>query len=54
MLANQTRLEQKRDGYVTVVCPKCQQHPKIMMTSRGERTIITCPCGYVLNIEIDF
>ena len=53
MLANQARSEQQKDGYVTVVCPKCLRHPEIMMTSKGERTVITCPCGYVKNIEIN-
>ena len=53
MLAKQARLEQQKNGYVTVICPKCQEHPEILMTSRGERTIITCPCGYVKNVEIN-
>lgn len=53
-LANQARLEQQKNGYVTVVCPKCQEHPEIRMTPKGERTIISCPCGYVKNIEINF
>lgn len=25
MLAKQARLEQQKNGYVTVVCPKCQK-----------------------------
>lgn len=54
MLANQARIEQQENGYVKVICPKCQEHPKITMTSKGERTIISCPCGYVKNIEINF
>lgn len=54
MLANQARLEQLKNGYVSVKCPKCHEHPEITMTSKGERTIISCPCGYVRNIEINF
>lgn len=54
MLANQARVEQQKNGYVSVSCPKCQEHPKITMTSRGERTIISCKCGYIKNIEINF
>lgn len=54
MLAKQARLEQQKNGYVTVICPKCQKHPEITMTSKSERTIISCPCGYVKNIEINF
>lgn len=53
MIANQARLEQQMNGYVTVVCPKCQRHPEIKMTSKGERTIISCPCGYIKNVEIN-
>lgn len=53
MLANQARTELLKNGYVSVICPKCQEHPKITMTSRGERTIISCACGYVKNIEIN-
>ena len=54
MLAKQARLEKQKNGYVSVVCPKCQEHPEITMTSKGERTIVSCPCGYVKNIEINF
>lgn len=54
MLAKQARLEQQKNGYVTVICPKCQEHPEITTTLKGERTIVSCPCGYVKNIEINF
>lgn len=54
MLAKQARLEQQKNGYVTVVCPKCKKHPEITMTSKGERTIVSCYCGYIKNIEINF
>ena len=54
MLAKQARLEMQRNGCITVICPKCLKHPIISMTERGERTIISCPCGYVRNIEINF
>ncbi len=54
MLAKQARMEKQKNGYVTVVCPKCHEHPEIVMTSKGERTIVSCPCGYVKNIEINF
>lgn len=54
MLAKHARLEQQKKGYVTVVCPKCQKHPEITMTSKGERTIVSCYCGYIKNIEINF
>jgi hypothetical protein len=54
MLAKQARLEQQKTGRVTTICPRCHEHPEIMMTSKGERTIVSCPCGYVKNIEINF
>ena len=54
MLAKQARLEQQRDGYIRTVCPKCGKHPKITITLGGERTIISCPCGYIKNGEINF
>ena len=54
MLAKQARMEYLKTGRITVECPKCHKHPEITMTSKGERTIISCPCGYVLNIEINF
>lgn len=54
LLAKQARQEQQKSGYVSVICPKCQEHPKITMTSRGERTIIKCACGYIRTAEINF
>lgn len=54
MLAKQARLEKMKIGCVKVTCPKCQEHPEISSTSKGERTIIRCKCGYVKNIEINF
>lgn len=53
-LAKQARLEKLEHGHVTVVCPKCHEHPEIITTLGGERTIISCPCGYVKNAEINF
>ena len=38
----------------TVICPKCNQSPVIKYTPNRERTLITCPCGYVHEIEINF
>ena len=29
MLAKQARLEQQKNGYVSVICPKCQEHREI-------------------------
>lgn len=53
-LAKQARLEQQTKGYIEVKCPRCQEHPEISMSSKGERTIISCKCRYVRNAEINF
>ena len=52
MLAKQAQKEQALNGAVTVVCPKCQKHPKIETTSRGERTFVSCKCRYILDAEL--
>ena len=54
MLANRARSEQLETGQISVVCPKCQEHPRIFTTSKGERTIIECKCRYIQNAEINF
>ena len=54
MLAKQAKREFKRDGKVTVVCPKCQKHPSVTTTPKGERTMVRCECGYVFTGEINF
>lgn len=54
MLAKQARREQREKGCVTVVCPKCGMSLEIMTTSRGERTIVSCKCGYVYEGVINF
>lgn len=54
MLANQARLEKQENGKVSVICPKCQDHPKITISSHGERTTIRCKCGFVRSGEINF
>ena len=53
LLAKQARMEMMENGYITIICPKCQEHPKITTTSNGERTIVTCRCGYIINVDIN-
>ena len=53
MLAKQAKREQMQNGYVTGVCPKCKKHPIVTMSSRGERTTVSCECGYVFDGEIN-
>lgn len=52
MLANQARREFTETGAVTTTCPKCGTHPLTRMV--GNRTIVSCECGYVLSMEINF
>ena len=42
--------EKKQDGKVTVLCPKCKNAPKVILN--GNRTIVKCSCGYILDAEI--
>lgn len=53
MLAKQAMLEQQKNGYISITCPKCQEHPEITTTLKGERTTIQCKCGFIKNIEIN-
>ncbi|MGN0485071.1 MAG: hypothetical protein ACI4HI_16120 [Lachnospiraceae bacterium] len=53
LLAKQARKEHLRDGYISLTCPKCHEHPVIRTTSKGERMIISCECGYIKDIEIN-
>ena len=39
-----------KDGKVTVLCPKCKNAPKVILN--GNRTIVKCSCGYILDAEI--
>ena len=49
-IADQAVREKKQDGKVTVLCPKCKNAPKVIMN--GNRTIVKCSCGYILDAEI--
>lgn len=49
-IADQAVREKKRDGKVTVLCPKCKNAPKVILN--GNRTLVKCSCGYILDAEI--
>lgn len=49
-IADQAMREKKQDGKVTVLCPKCKNAPKVILN--GNRTIVKCSCGYILDAEI--
>lgn len=51
-LAKQALWEKQEQGFVSVVCPKCHQHPEVTTTPRGERTTVLCKCGFVKGGEI--
>ena len=53
MLAKQARLEKAKNGRITTVCPKCQGKPEITTTAKGERTIVSCDCGFIYSEEIN-
>lgn len=53
MLTNKAMKEIYETGRTTVICPKCNTIPTLMTTSKDERTIISCECRYILNIEIN-
>ncbi len=54
LLAKKVRREIRLTGKTTVKCPMCGGVPKIQVTPKGERTIVTCGCGYVYDAEINF
>ena len=53
MLAKKARKEIRLTGTTEVFCPKCGEKPEISVTSRGERTMISCACGYIYDAEIN-
>ncbi len=53
-LAKTAKREIRSAGFTEVICPKCGSHPRITETLRGEITIVTCHCGYVHDIDMDF
>ena len=54
MLAKKAKKELRQMGFTNIRCPKCDGTPEITMTSKGERTIVSCDCGYVHDVEINF
>ena len=54
LLAKIAKKELRETGITDIICPKCGESPEITMTERGERTIVSYPCGYVHDVEINF
>ena len=53
-LAMQAKMEIRNTGMTRVKCPKCNTSPIIRVTEKGERTIVTCRCGYIHSVDINF
>lgn len=54
MLAKKARKELMQNKSTSVRCPLCGAAPEITTTPGGERTNLSCPCGYIRNGEINF
>lgn len=53
ILAKKAQQEWNVAGKIQVLCPKCKKAPEITMTTKGERTTVSCECGYIYNCEIN-
>lgn len=53
-LMQEARTQLYTTGKTDVMCPKCRTHPKTWESQNGERTFISCECGYVRGCEINF
>ena len=49
MLVERTWIELERDSETSVLCPKCNTHPKLIVN--GNRSKIKCECGYIYDAE---
>jgi transcription elongation factor Elf1 len=54
MLAKRAKSEIRTNGKTAIICPRCNTVPEITMTPKGERTIVSCQCGYVHDVDINF
>ena len=52
-LIQQVRADYISMGKTDCVCPMCGDHPVMYNTSHGARTIITCRCRYITDVEIN-
>ena len=53
MLAKRAKKEIRTCGKTAIICPKCGTAPEISTTERYERTIVSCQCGYLYDVEIN-
>ena len=52
-LARKAKREIRSTGTTTVICPRCGTKPAVTETERGERTIVSCECGWIFDGEIN-
>ena len=52
-LAKKARADLLAGEETDVKCPRCGEHPVRSTTSKGERTIISCRCGYIYDMQIN-
>lgn len=53
MLARKAKRDLLKTSYTEIQCPKCRKKPEIMVTLKGERTIVSCECGYLYDCEFN-
>lgn len=53
-LAQQARRELEQNSTTSVLCPKCQTHPTMIISPDESRCEVSCKCGYIINCEIYF
>jgi len=53
MLARIAKKELIQMNRTSVICPRCGESPTITKTANGERTIVSCECGYVHDVVIN-
>ena len=53
MLAKKAKREIMENGTTSIKCPKCDKYPTLSYTPRKERTILSCECRYVHDVDIN-
>ena len=55
MLEQKAKNEMLETGQVTVICPKCQHHPKVIIQGKYlERIFVRCKCGFSQCLNMVF
>lgn len=52
MLTQEAAEEMLETGKVTVICPKCQKHPQVVIQGKYQnRILVRCKCGFLRMAE---